>query len=79
MLKEGLPSSLKATTSVGACPGVTRAARDTVSGRETLLTKRLCHPVRHKRPWPRQNSRFSYESWLAALDDFRNWLIREAA
>jgi hypothetical protein len=28
--------------------------------------------------WPKL-ARSASEGWLAALDDFRNWLIREAA
>jgi hypothetical protein len=47
-----------------------RVSRDYVTIGVTLLrSKKSC--VR--------NSLKSFRMWLAALDDFRNWLIREAA
>jgi hypothetical protein len=35
--------------------------------------------VRGSKETDRRNKLKNFEIWLAALDDFRNWLIREAA
>ena len=41
--------------------------------------RELRHSPRHKRPVGRVACLDLLRKWLAALDDFRNWLIREAA
>jgi hypothetical protein len=37
-----------------------------------------CVGERSEPTWPKLARRAS-EGWLAALDDFRNWLVRDAA
>jgi hypothetical protein len=45
-------------------------------------SRQLRHSQRHNYRDPRTRTvatRWNDGNWLAALDDFRNWLIREAA
>jgi hypothetical protein len=41
--------------------------------------RKLAVQAGHLRSLPSRSSPQASEGWLAALDDFRNWLIREAA
>jgi hypothetical protein len=49
-----------------------------IYGFEMVASQNRVTPPRSKKMWGR-NSLKRLRIWLAALDDFRNWLIREAA
>jgi hypothetical protein len=61
----------------------TRLSADGISGTERArdARRKKGYVTTHvtKAGFTRARARFSEEKWLAALDDFRNWLIREAA
>jgi hypothetical protein len=60
------------------CASAARAG-DTSRGRHARRKRGYVTTHVTKAGFARTTARFSEEIWFAALDDFRNWLIREAA
>ena len=50
----------------------------TISSYNITSTADKLESLRRRRRLPFKTGRFSSENWLAALDDFRTWLLREA-
>jgi hypothetical protein len=78
MGKRGLPAEQARTT--GQVVRVVRLRGYAASARQPSHAG-SSHPVRRRteRADLAEARRKASEGWLAALDDFRNWLIREAA